>query len=139
MPPDPSGPWVGCAGAAMTARMRPTASRATMPAMTRDVARPTEDQPHVAHGAHQHRHDLWCGHAQVEHDDHLDYLHDGHLHHPDRDHVDDRPATQHLPHGGHMHVHSRDCGHEMTVHAGHADFRHGQHLHAVHGDHYDEH
>ncbi len=109
--------------------------------MTLDPIRPA-GQPHEAHVSHEHVHDRWCGHAQVEHGDHLDYLHDGHLHHPDGDHVDesqDASDAIHLPHGCHMHVHGPTCGHELTTHAGHTDYRHGEHLHAVHGDHYDEH
>jgi hypothetical protein len=109
--------------------------------MAPDLAHPTQ-QPHDEHPSHAHLHDRWCGHAQVTHGDHLDFLHDGHLHHPDGDHVDEGSSpgsALHLPHGCHMHVHRPDCGHALTTHAGHVDYRHGEHLHAVHGDHYDEH
>lgn len=37
--------------------------------------------------AHQHGPD--CGHEAVPHGDHVDYLVDGHLHHPHRGHCDD--------------------------------------------------
>jgi hypothetical protein len=37
--------------------------------------------------AHVHSPD--CGHPQVMHGDHVDYLVDGHLHHPHGDHCDD--------------------------------------------------
>ncbi|TDC53395.1 metal ABC transporter permease [Jiangella ureilytica] len=35
---------------------------------------------HVPTGQHPHQHDPDCGHPTVEHGDHTDYLHDGHLH-----------------------------------------------------------
>ncbi|MEE3220485.1 MAG: hypothetical protein VX257_09495, partial [Planctomycetota bacterium] len=36
-----------------------------------------------------HVHSPNCGHETVPHDDHVDYLVDGHLHHPHGDHCDD--------------------------------------------------
>lgn len=44
----------------------------------------------MAHGAHTHGPD--CGHEAVAHGDHLDYLVDGHLHHPHDGHCDDHGA-----------------------------------------------
>lgn len=41
----------------------------------------------LQHNAHEHGPD--CGHEAVAHDDHLDYLVDGHLHHPHDGHCDD--------------------------------------------------
>jgi zinc transport system permease protein len=35
---------------------------------------------HVTAGSHPHQHGEECGHPAVEHEDHTDYLHDGHLH-----------------------------------------------------------
>lgn len=35
---------------------------------------------HVAAETHPHEHGPGCGHPAVEHEDHADYLHDGHLH-----------------------------------------------------------
>jgi hypothetical protein len=35
---------------------------------------------HVAHAGHMHVHDASCGHAAVPHDDHLDFVHNGHRH-----------------------------------------------------------
>lgn len=123
--------------------MRALGVRATMsPSMSPQHAVAPDPPTHPTHPAHDHLHDRWCGHAQVAHDDHLDFLHDGHLHHPDGDHVDDRPGTAdalHLSHVCHMHVHGPGCGHAPTDHDGHLDFLHGQHLHAIHDDHYDEH
>jgi hypothetical protein len=42
-------------------------------------------------GAHEagHVHETGCGHEQVPHGDHTDYLVDGHLHHPHGGHCDD--------------------------------------------------
>ena len=33
------------------------------------------------HSNHPHKHGSGCGHTAVKHDAHVDYLHDGHLHH----------------------------------------------------------
>jgi zinc transport system substrate-binding protein len=38
---------------------------------------------------HQHAHDRECGHAAVEHGDHVGYVHDGHLHAAHGDHWDE--------------------------------------------------
>lgn len=43
--------------------------------------------------AHPHDHGPGCGHPAVSHDDHVDYLHDGH---------------RHAPHGGHYDLHCED-------------------------------
>lgn len=97
---------------------------------------------HQPVGDHGHRHDRWCGHATLAHGDHMDFLHDGQVHHPCTDHVDEI-STQgpgaHLSHSAHMHVHTSDCGHEVVSHEDHLDFLHGRHRHAAHTTHYDEH
>jgi hypothetical protein len=56
----------------------------------------TETNPHVCTGGHDcehhdesHEHGPDCGHEQVEHGDHVDYVVAGHLHHPHGDHCDD--------------------------------------------------
>ncbi len=41
------------------------------------------------HGPHPHEHGPNCGHEQVPHGDHIDYLVDGNLRHPHGDHCDD--------------------------------------------------
>jgi hypothetical protein len=41
------------------------------------------------HPDHTHQHGPGCGHPAVRHSGRLDYLHDGHLHHPHGDHCDD--------------------------------------------------
>jgi hypothetical protein len=42
---------------------------------------------------HAHEHGPNCGHPAVKHDDHIDYLVDGHLHHPHDGHCDDHCET----------------------------------------------
>ena len=49
----------------------------------------------LAHGRHTldaHAHGPDCGHEAIAHGDHVDYLVDGHLHHPHDDHCDDHGA-----------------------------------------------
>jgi hypothetical protein len=38
--------------------------------------------------AKEHVHGAGCGHEAIPHGDHVDYLVDGHLHHPHREHCD---------------------------------------------------
>ncbi len=45
---------------------------------------------------HEHEHGPACGHPAIAHEDHVDYLHDGHRHAPHRDHYD-----EHDGHGAH--------------------------------------
>ncbi|MFE0019451.1 hypothetical protein [Amycolatopsis sp. NPDC059021] len=40
---------------------------------------------HPAAETHRHTHGPGCGHDAVLHDDHVDYVHDGHLHREHRD------------------------------------------------------
>ena len=56
----------------------------------------SDKNPNSCTPAHQcsgheqnHVHGPNCGHEQVPHGDHIDYLVGGHLHHPHRDHCDD--------------------------------------------------
>jgi zinc transport system permease protein len=44
---------------------------------------------HVPAEQHVHVHDEQCGHPAVPHDDHVDYLHEGHLHAPHGRHYDE--------------------------------------------------
>ncbi len=41
-----------------------------------------------------HKHGSGCGHPAVPHGDHVDYLVDGHLHHPHGTHCDDHGPVQ---------------------------------------------
>ncbi|WP_255462494.1 hypothetical protein [Granulicella sp. WH15] len=42
----------------------------------------------------EHKHGADCGHEAVPHGDHVDYLVNGHLHHPDGDHCDNHGTVQ---------------------------------------------
>lgn len=107
----------------------------------------------------EHSHGPGCGHLPIQHADHVDYLHDGHLHAPGHEH--------HHPHGhDHGHRHALDvsdrnrvdctpdhdcrahdpghrqgpgCGHEAVPHGDHVDFLVGGHLHRPHEGHCDDH
>ena len=46
-----------------------------------------------AHGA-EHRHGTKCGHEAIPHGDHLDYVVNGHLHHPHNGHCDNHGNVQ---------------------------------------------
>jgi len=61
-----------------------------------DQANPDACTPGHACGSHDaaHRHGLNCGHEPVPHGDHVDYLVDGHLHHPHEGHCDDHGALE---------------------------------------------
>lgn len=103
------------------------------------------------HPNHPHQHGPDCGHTAIRHGDHVDYLHDGHLHHPHQDHVDEHviavdatnPATCTDGAGctGHAadHVHGPDCGHEPVPHGDNVDYLVDGRLHHQHGDHCDDH
>lgn len=44
---------------------------------------------HAEHTLAEHTHGKGCGHEAVQHDDHVDYLHDGHKHAVHGDHYDE--------------------------------------------------
>ena len=104
---------------------------------------------HHVHGEHHHVHGPGCGHTAVQHGDHVDYLHDGHLHHPHETHVDEHtlevgpehPAgcTRPAPEHGAGHLHGPGCGHEPIPHGDHVDYLVDGRLHHPHGDHCDDH
>lgn len=100
---------------------------------------------------HPHQHGKGCGHTAIKHGNHVDYLHDGHLHHQNDDgsveeHV--LPVTEENPDGcsgvAHAkhddgHVHGPGCGHEAVPHGDHIDYLVDGRLHHPHGDHCDDH
>jgi hypothetical protein len=107
---------------------------------------------HHVHKDHDHAHGPSCGHTAVKHEGHVDYLHDGHLHHPRTDGTveehalgvsDKNPSACTPGHkcGGHEagHVHGPGCGHEAVPHGDHVDYLVDGHLHHPHGDHCDDH
>ena len=107
---------------------------------------------HPLHADHEHQHGPGCGHTGIQHAGHVDYLHDGHLHHPRADgqveeHVlaisDQNPADCT---GGHTcqghaadHAHGPGCGHEAVPHGDHLDYLVDGHLHHPHAGHCDDH
>jgi hypothetical protein len=94
---------------------------------------------HQPLAGHDHEHSETCGHASVRHGDHVDYLHDGQVHHSHERHYDECALDQHVSAEEHSHAHGQDCGHEQIQHGGHVDYLHGDHRHAAHEGHYDEH
>jgi len=106
---------------------------------------------HTKHSEHEHKHGQGCGHTTVKHGDHQDYLHDGHLHHPHEDHVDEHtlsvdsnnPAQCTPSHACNKHdqnhTHGPQCGHEAIPHGDHTDYLVGGHLHHPHERHCDDH
>jgi hypothetical protein len=100
---------------------------------------------------HTHQHGPSCGHTAVQHEDHVDYLHDGHLHHMGAGGVSEHqlsvdmhnPASCTPNHacGSHdqAHRHGPGCGHEAVPHGDHVDYLVAGHLHHPHGDHCDDH
>jgi len=57
---------------------------------------PADCTPDHSCGAHDadHAHGPDCGHEAVPHGDHVDYLVDGHLHHPHDGHCDDHGPVE---------------------------------------------
>jgi len=101
--------------------------------------------------SHDHEHGPDCGHTAIRHGDHVDYLHDGELHHHGAGgveahaiEVDDANPGGCTPghdcHGHEAgHVHGPGCGHEAVPHGDHVDYLVEGHLHSPHGDHCDHH
>ncbi len=111
------------------------------------------DQEH--HGEHPHQHGPGCGHTAIRHNGHVDYLHDGHLHHQQGDkvleHTIEVSSTnpdqcQPVDASGHEpgHVCGPGCGHQPVPHGDHIDYLvidadGNARLHHPHGDHCDDH
>ena len=103
------------------------------------------------HQEHQHQHGEGCGHAAIQHRDHVDYAHDGHMHHLHGDHFDEHsiaestlnPAVCTSGHScvGHevAHLHGIGCGHEAVTHGSHVDYIVADHLHYADAGHCDDH
>jgi len=106
---------------------------------------PTMDHDHKNH---PHQHGPGCGHPAVVHGDHVDYLHNGHLHHVDGAKVEEHalditpknpsdceaPSLHHPPH-----THGPACGHEAVPHGDHTDYVVNGRLHHPHDGHCDDH
>jgi hypothetical protein len=104
------------------------------------------------HGPHEHTHASGCGHTAVQHGDHVDYLHEGHLHREagPKQYNECRieANTQNPAHctpqhacASHeaSHQHGPQCGHEAVPHGDHTDYLVGGHLHHPHTGHCDDH
>lgn len=105
----------------------------------------------VLHAGHEaHAHGTGCGHQAVDHGGHVDYLHDGDLHHAHAGHVDEHtievsstnPEAEELSGrvttDDHAHGHAGE-EHASVQHGDHVDFVHDGRLHFRHGDHTDDH
>jgi len=53
---------------------------------------------HLEAERHEHEHGPGCGHPAIEHDHHVDYLHDGHRHAPHGGHYDEHDPVLRGPH-----------------------------------------
>jgi hypothetical protein len=102
---------------------------------------------HKIHEYHSHVHGEDCGHTAIVHD----YLHDGHLHAPHGDHVDEHSLAVNVSNPvactpdhscgapGDGHLHGPECGHEAVPHGDHVDYLVDGHLHHPHDGHCDDH
>lgn len=61
-----------------------------------DAQNPADCTPNHACAGHDdsHTHGTGCGHTSVPHGDHVDYLVDGHLHHPHDGHCDHHGSVE---------------------------------------------
>ncbi len=103
-------------------------------------------------GQQTHVHGPSCGHVQIEHEGHVDYLDEGTLCHQEKggrvsEHViaasKQNPVVCTPEHdcGQHeaRHVHGPGCGHEAVPHGDHIDYLVAGHLHHPHDGHCDDH
>lgn len=108
------------------------------------------DSHNHTHEDHTHRHGPGCGHTAVQHGNHVDYLHDGHLHHVEQGEVREHrlevtaenPAGCNVakdPHHDAAHQHGPGCGHEAVPHGDHVDYIVDGRLHHPHAGHCDDH
>jgi hypothetical protein len=81
---------------------------------------------HAIHPKYTQERGAECGHTIIEHNDHVDFLHNGHMHHPDEGHVDEHKlevssanpetCTNGRVCNGHdaQRVHGTDCGMRLS-------------------------
>ena len=97
-----------------------------------------------AHQNHIHQHSEFCGHTRIQHGDHVDFLHDGHLHATHGTHFDEcviavnanNPAECAQAECSCEH---EGCGHEKVPHGDHHDYLVNGRLHHLHVNHCDDH
>lgn len=104
---------------------------------------------HESCNNHPHQHGQGCGHVAIKHGDHVDYLHDGHLHHPAGAGVEHHALEVSATNPGRCtpdhkccgadHVHGPGCGHEAVPHGDHICYLVDGHLHFPHDGHCDDH
>jgi hypothetical protein len=96
------------------------------------------------HEAHSHVHGANCGHRAIRHGDHLDYLHDGHLHFAGASGIEEHriEVSQRNPDGcvsGRCRSRHDDQSSARSPHGDHWDYLIDGRLHHPHGDHCDDH
>jgi hypothetical protein len=97
------------------------------------------------HKDHKHQHGTNCGHVQIKHGDHTDYIHDGHIHHVEGSHVDEHrievsainPEVCKPMDCQGSNIHAGKA--EKIPHGDHIDFLVNGRLHHVHDGHCDDH
>jgi len=100
---------------------------------------------HQVHEAHTHVHSGDCGHKQIMHGDHVDFLHDGHLHAAHNMHFDEcsiAVSAENPADCANIECtcgHTAGCTHETIPHGDHVDHLVGNRLHFSHADHCDDH
>ena len=98
-----------------------------------------------SHGTHPHVHGPGCGHRRIRHGDHVDFIHDGHLHHVygediiehTLDVTDANPDICKITDCSDAGKHPHEA--EQIPHGDHVDYLVNGRLHHVHGDHCDDH
>ncbi|AJQ91917.1 hypothetical protein [Propionibacterium freudenreichii] len=92
-----------------------------------------EQDARAEHTIAEHQHGPGCGHATVQHGDHVDYIHGDHRHALHGDHYDEHGSDPDTPaeHTIAEHQHGPGCGHETLEHGDHVDYLHNGHRHAL--------
>lgn len=99
---------------------------------------------HSFHENHLHIHNSDCGHTKIQHGDHFDYLHNGHLHANHDSHYDEcvlevSDTNPNVCKETACQCDHTDCGHEKVPHGDHFDFLVNGRLHHSHQGHCDDH
>lgn len=91
-----------------------------------------------------HVHGQQCGHLAIQHEGHIDYLHDGQLHHRSGDHYEEHRIAVSSTNPAVCAPLACNCNHqaerhELIPHGDHSDYLCNGRLHHCHGDHCDDH
>ena len=97
------------------------------------------------HKSHNHQHGAGCGHLQIKHGDHIDFAHDGHMHHVEGKKIEEHCIEVSVVNpdvckpldcnGSKNHVGLA----EVIPHGDHTDYLVDGRLHHLHGGHCDDH